>query len=96
MTDKTLTIEQISKKIPQGFGDCLNAIFNDGNAEKLVLRIRTVDQTKSSTEEDGEDQTRMDDDTFLHFLESSMLSDLTLQGIEAISKVYMVYPKLDE
>jgi DNA-directed RNA polymerase II subunit RPB1 len=96
MTDKTLTMEQISEKISQGFGDCLNVIFNDDNAEKLVLRIRTVDQTKSSTEEDGEDQTRMDDDTFLRCLESSMLSDLTLQGIEAIAKVYMVNPKLDD
>ncbi|CAF5151720.1 unnamed protein product [Rotaria sp. Silwood1] len=38
----------------------------------------------------------MDDDTFLRCLESSMLSDLTLQGIEAISKVYMVNPKGDE
>jgi DNA-directed RNA polymerase II subunit RPB1 len=57
MTDKTLTMEQISEKIAQGFGDCLNVIFNDDNAEKLILRIRTVDQTKSASEEDGEDQT---------------------------------------
>ena len=35
----------------------------------------------------------MDDDTFLRCLESSMLSELTLQGIKAISKVYMVNPK---
>ncbi|CAF4100212.1 unnamed protein product, partial [Rotaria sordida] len=96
MTDKTLSMEQISEKICQGFGDCLNVIFNDDNAEKLVLRIRTVDQTKSSTNDDQEDTTRMDDDTFLRCLESSMLSDLTLQGIEAISKVYMVNPKGDE
>ena len=99
MTDKTLTMEQISEKISQGFGDCLNVIFNDDNAEKLVLRIRTVDQTKSSTQnnnDEGEDSTRMDDDTFLRCLESSMLSDLTLQGIGSIGKVYMVNPKLDE
>lgn len=93
MTDKTLTMEQISEKITQGFGECLNVIFNDDNAEKLVLRIRTVEQSKSTTNEDGEDTTRMDDDTFLRCLESSMLSDLTLQGIEAIAKVYMVHPK---
>ena len=72
MTDKTLTTEQISEKISQGFGDCLNVIFNDDNADKLILRIRTVDQTKTATEED---QTRMDDETFLRCLESSMLSD---------------------
>ena len=42
MTDKKLTMEQISEKINAGFGDDLNCIFNDDNAEKLVLRIRLV------------------------------------------------------
>ena len=42
MTDKKLTIEQISEKINLGFGDDLNCIFNDDNAEKLVLRIRIM------------------------------------------------------
>jgi len=96
MTDKSLTMEQISGKVSQGFVDCLKVIFNDDNAGKLVLRIRTVDQTKTNSGEEVEDTTRMYDDAFLRCFESSMLSDLTLQGIGAISKVYMVNPKLDE
>ena len=35
-------MEQISEKINAGFGDDLNCIFNDDNAEKLVLRIRIM------------------------------------------------------
>ena len=54
-------MEQISEKISQGFGDCLNVIFND--------------------------------DTFLRCLECSMLPELTLEGIDSISKVQMVNPK---
>lgn len=52
MTDKKLTMEQISEKITQTFGDDLNCIFNDDNAEKLVLRIRLMnnDDQKYSTE----------------------------------------------
>ena len=42
MTDKKLTMEQISEKINAGFGDDLNCIFNDDNAEKLILRIRIM------------------------------------------------------
>ena len=42
MTDKKLTMEQISEKIVAGFGEDLNCIFNDDNAEKLVLRIRIM------------------------------------------------------
>ncbi|CAF1395994.1 unnamed protein product, partial [Rotaria sordida] len=41
--------DQDMTNISQCFGDCLNVIFNDDNTEKLVLRIRTVDQTKSTT-----------------------------------------------
>ena len=36
------TMEQISEKINAGFGDDLNCIFNDDNAEKLILRIRIM------------------------------------------------------
>ena len=42
IADRKLTMEQISQKINSGFGDDLNCIFNDDNAEKLVLRIRII------------------------------------------------------
>ncbi|GIY87704.1 DNA-directed RNA polymerase II subunit RPB1 [Caerostris extrusa] len=42
MTDKKLTMEQIAEKIYAAFGNDLNCVFNDDNAEKLVLRIRIM------------------------------------------------------
>ena len=42
MTDKKLTMEQIHEKIVATFGDDINCIFNDDNAEKLVMRIRLL------------------------------------------------------
>ena len=47
MTDKKLTMEQIAEKINHHFGDDLNCIFNDDNAEKLVLRIRLMSSEDS-------------------------------------------------
>uniref|UniRef100_H2Z9E5 DNA-directed RNA polymerase subunit n=1 Tax=Ciona savignyi TaxID=51511 RepID=H2Z9E5_CIOSA len=47
MTDKKLSMEQIAEKISAGFGDDLNCIFNDDNAEKLVLRIRIMNRSVS-------------------------------------------------
>ena len=38
----------------------------------------------------------MDDDTFLRCIESNMLTDMSLQGIEAIAKVYMHLPYEEE
>ena len=52
MTDKKLTMEQIHEKIVATFGDDVNCIFNDDNAEKLVMRIRllTGDEEKYQSE----------------------------------------------
>ena len=94
MTDKKLTMEQISEKINAGFGDDLNCIFNDDNAEKLILRIRIMQNDgKTEEEEDEDDPNRMTEDMLLRYIESNILSDMTLQGIEQISKVYMHLPK---
>ena len=65
-----------------------NCIFNDDNAEKLVLRIRIMNsdsEVKGDNEEEQAD--KMEDDMFLRCIEANMLSDMTLQGLESISKV---------
>uniref|UniRef100_T1GP50 DNA-directed RNA polymerase subunit n=1 Tax=Megaselia scalaris TaxID=36166 RepID=T1GP50_MEGSC len=96
MTDKKLTMEQIAEKINAGFGDDLNCIFNDDNAEKLVLRIRIMNSDENKFQDGAEeDMDKMEDDMFLRCIEANMLSDMTLQGIEAIGKVYMHLPQTD-
>merc|ERR1719239_652979 len=95
MTDKKLSMEQISEKISSGFGDDLNCIFNDDNAEKLVLRIRIMNNEESKFQ-DEELTDKMEDDVFLRCIEANLLSDMSLQGIEAIAKVYMHLPTTDD
>ena len=95
MTDKRLTMEHISEKINAGFGDDLNCIFNDDNAEKLVLRIRIMNSDDGKDDEE-EQADKMEDDMFLRCIEANMLSDMTLQGLEAIAKVYMHLPSTDD
>lgn len=79
-------MEQISEKINAGFGDDLNCIFNDDNAEKLVLRIRIMnsDDGKGMTEEE-EAVDKMEDDMFLRCIEANMLSDMTLQVLHVFT-----------
>ncbi|XP_070538293.1 DNA-directed RNA polymerase II subunit RPB1-like [Ptychodera flava] len=93
MTDKKLSMEQIAEKINAGFGDDLNCIFNDDNAEKLVLRIRIMSSDENKFQDEEEQVDKMDDDVFLRCIEANMLTDMTLQGIEQIAKVYMHLPK---
>ncbi|RUS82303.1 hypothetical protein EGW08_009935 [Elysia chlorotica] len=96
MTDKKLSLEHISEKIQAGFGDDLNCIFNDDNAEKLVLRIRIMNSDENKLQEEEESVDKMEDDVFLRCIEANLLSDMSLQGIEAISKVYMHMPDSED
>ncbi|XP_055905536.1 DNA-directed RNA polymerase II subunit RPB1-like [Eupeodes corollae] len=99
MTEKKLSMELIAEKIGLAFGDDLKCIFNDDNAEQLILRIRIKNSPEEykfhndDREESGHDS--MEDSLFLRCIENSILSDMTLQGIEAISKVYMHLPQVD-
>ena len=57
MTDKKLTMEAIAERIHQGFGDDLNVIYTDDNADKLVFRLRITNQDadKGEAVSDGGD-----------------------------------------
>jgi DNA-directed RNA polymerase II subunit RPB1 len=72
-------MEQIAEKINAGFGDDLNCIFNDDNAEKLVLRIRIMNSDDNKFQDEEETVDKMEDDMFLRCIEANMLSDMTLQ-----------------
>ena len=69
MTDKKLTMEHISEKINAGFGDDLNCIFNDDNAEKLVLRIRIMNSEEGGKDDEEDQADKMEDDMFLRWVE---------------------------
>lgn len=85
MTDKKLTLEKIAECIVAGFGEELHVIFSDENAPKLVMRMRILNSPnyepdeKFVEEEKQEEGERMGDDMFLKCIESSILSEMTLQ-----------------
>ncbi|XP_054731469.1 DNA-directed RNA polymerase II subunit RPB1-like isoform X2 [Anastrepha obliqua] len=100
MTEKKLTMEHIAERIAASFGDDLKCIFNDDNAPRLIMRIRIMNTSNpenkfqgNELDEEEASLTRLDDNMFLRCIESNMLSDMTLQGIESISKVYMHLPQ---
>nr|AOE43181.1 RNA polymerase II largest subunit/RNA polymerase II core subunit [Cavenderia deminutiva] len=80
VTDKKLSLYDITQCIKRDFGK-LNCIYSDDNAEKLIIRVRTIGESKDSTNDD--------DDTFLRRIESKMLSEMVLCGVNNITKVFM-------
>ena len=53
----------------------------------MTLFFPPIVDLTSSCVQDEEVVDKMDDDVFLRCIESNMLTDMTLQGIEQISKV---------
>ncbi|KAL7062007.1 hypothetical protein AAHC03_0413 [Spirometra sp. Aus1] len=96
MTGKKLTMEQIADKITRAFGNDLICHIPDDNL-KLAMRIRIMnsDLEKDLKEADSTAD-KMEDDTFLRFIEANLLTDIALQGIPQITKVYMHFPKTQD
>ena len=44
MLDKKLTTSTVAEKVGEAMGNQLHVIFSEDNAEKLVLRIRLINQ----------------------------------------------------
>ncbi|KAL0051000.1 hypothetical protein WJX82_000334 [Trebouxia sp. C0006] len=86
LTDKGLNMSRIADTITSEFGDEMSVIFTDDNAPKHILRIRMLG------EEGGKDATGQHehgDDVFLKKIESHLLTQVKLQGIPGIRKVFM-------
>jgi DNA-directed RNA polymerase II subunit RPB1 len=62
MVDKKLSMADIAEKINREFDDDLSCIFNDDNADKLILRIRITNDDAPKGEIQDESA---EDDVFL-------------------------------
>ncbi|OVA08877.1 RNA polymerase [Macleaya cordata] len=92
MVDKKLSMADIAEKINLEFDDDLNCIFNDDNAEKLILRIRI----KNDEAPKGELPDGYEDDVFLKKIECNMLTEMALRGIPDINKVFIKSRKVNK
>jgi DNA-directed RNA polymerase II subunit RPB1 len=86
MVDKKLSMADVAARIDEEFHNDLTCIFTDDNAEKLLLRIRIVNDEAGGK---GDDSGSPEDDVFLKRIESSMLTQLKLRGVTDIRKVFI-------
>ncbi|KAF0989842.1 hypothetical protein HZS_2317, partial [Henneguya salminicola] len=96
--DKKLSMEFIADKIVKVFGSDVNVIFSDDNAQHLAIHVRIIDLHKDDNNNDNdiEDENKIDDELFLRCIESYILNDMELIGIESIHKVYMHKPTSEQ
>lgn len=84
MIDKNITMQDIHDKITLEYPNELHCIYSDDNDEKLILRIRIMNDEENNVQDEQLSKWK-----FLKELEGSMLQDLWLKGIEDITKVVM-------
>lgn len=102
--DKKMKMNEIVREIQNEYGNDLNVLVTDDNADDLVVRIRVVNDVPvnagqgGGVDEDGnpipflaeeEVEPGQEDDVFLKRLEKSMLTSLKLRGVEDVKKVFM-------
>lgn len=84
MIDKKLQMSTVASRISAVFEKDLFVIWSEDNADKLVIRCRAIAQ------DDKDDENEPEEDIFLRQLEQSMLSSITLGGVEGISRAFIV------
>jgi DNA-directed RNA polymerase II subunit RPB1 len=104
MEDSRILMRDIAAQINNEFGEDLDCIYSDDNAEKLVLRIRIVESHtengKNWTQDDNANEDADDeltnDERFLKKVEAHLLANLHLRGIPGIHRAYMRVTKLKQ
>lgn len=84
MIDKNLSTQDIANRIHQEYTGEFHCIFSDDNDDKLVLRIRIMNNEENMISDSTNSKWK-----FLKELEGEMLERLWLKGVSDVTKVVM-------
>ncbi|KAG8902646.1 DNA-directed RNA polymerase II subunit rpb1 [Tulasnella sp. 403] len=84
MLDKKLEMSYVASRIVEAFSSDLFVIWSEDNAEKLIIRCRTIQG------DDKEEFDSTEEDRFLRQVENNMLNSVSLRGVEGIRRVFMI------
>lgn len=91
MVDKAYEMGFVQSKIQAVFEQDLFVIASEDLAEKLVIRCRALQENDKDVEDD--EDAEIAEDVFLKQLETSMLSSITLGGVDGIVRAFIVERK---
>ena len=86
MLDKKLEMSYVASRIAEAFSNDLFVIWSEDNAEKLIIRCRTI----QGDDKEDQDFDSTDEDVFLRQVETNMLNSVSLRGVEGIQRVFMI------
>jgi len=87
MLNRHITMDDIHYVLKQSYDDTINCIYSDMNSDNLVFRIRIKELIKKKNHKISLDQS--DQLYMLKNIQDKILNNITLKGINNISKVTM-------
>lgn len=92
MLEKNITMEDVSFTLRSAFGEDINCIYTDYNADKLVFRVRMNEILKNSFKTSKKKNAPLDQSDQIYVLKNlqdQILQNTVLRGIKGIGKVTM-------
>jgi DNA-directed RNA polymerase II subunit RPB1 len=92
MLEKNITMEDVSFTLRNTFGEDINCIYSDYNADKLVFRVRMNEILKNGMKTSKKKNSAIDQNDQIYVLKNlqdQILQNTVLRGIKGIGKVTM-------
>lgn len=92
MLEKNITMEDVSFTLRNTFGEDINCIYSDYNADKLVFRVRMNEILKNGIKTSKKKNAAIDQNDQIYVLKNlqdQILQKTVLRGIKGIGKVTM-------
>ena len=90
MLDRNITMDDINFTLSNSYGNEINCVYSDYNADKLVFRIRMNNVIKNSKSSLKKTQNPLDQSDHIYILKNfqeQLLENIVIRGIVGINKV---------
>lgn len=89
MLDKNITLDDVNFTLTQIYGQRIQCVFSDFNADKLVFRIRMNDEIDKPPKKTPAPLDQTDQIFVIKQLQKGLLDNVVLRGVENIQKVVL-------
>jgi len=92
MLEKNITMDDVNFTLKNSYGDDINCVYSDYNADKLIFRIRMNNVLKNGGAKSKKTANPLDQSDHIYILKNfqdQLLQNIVLRGVKGINKVIL-------
>ena len=92
MLEKNITMDDVNFTLKNSYGDDINCVYSDYNADKLIFRIRMNNVLKQGGAKSKKTANPLDQSDHIYILKNfqdQLLQNIVLRGVKGINKVIL-------